>query len=177
MLINPKYAIEQGWISFPSWMSDEQKQKCIQPNAIDFTLDTMALVDGSPAVITEDYRKFCSITEHDVDTDGNWLMPSNLLFDCTSHFYVNLPENVACELIIRSSFSRVGVQLDCGLYDSGFKGNIGFTLYGKLGLVTTRPGTRVGQIKFISSDSEGVYAGGFNTENGEHWTEGSANVQ
>ena len=173
MFINPKTAIEKGWIKFPEWMNDEQRQKCIQPNAIDFTIDALFELERTPASLHEDkqYNEFCKCTELK-DVNGGWMLQHNRVYDAISNFYVEVPDGVACQLINRSSFNRVGIHLNCGLYDTGYKGNIGFTLCSRHTSVFVEANMRVGQIIFIASDSEGSYSGFYNTVNGEHWAEG-----
>lgn len=173
MLISPLVAIDKGWIEFPSYMSEHQKQKCIQPNAIDFTLDHLHVVEDNTATITENKKEMRQTHPYELtDVNSNLLIESNVLYDVMSDFYVNVPDNVACKLIIRSTFSRSGILMNNGLYDSGFKGNIGCTLFNmSKGLLITESCTRIGQIMFIESASVGQYSGGYNRKKGEHWTD------
>lgn len=169
MFINPTIALNEGWITFPEWMSEAQRTKCIQPNAIDFTLDSLSELElmGS-ASITEDVRIMRRTVP--VSLRGNqWLLKPGAVYDGASDFYVRVPEDVAAMLIIRSSFNRVGVHLQSGLYDAGYEGHIGFTLHNRSGDVVTEPHTRVGQIIFVHSDAAGKYAGGYNHAPGTHW--------
>lgn len=173
MFINPKTAIEQGWITHPTLktIADWENSNCLNPNAIDFTIDQLFIVDSSTtAIITEETRQFRDVVEVPIE-DGKWEINKGV-YDGMSTFRVNVPENVACLLFNRSTFNRCGVHLNSGLYDTGFKGNIGFTLTNRSGTLITSPGTRVGQIAFVASESVGHYAGIYNggTE-GEHWTQ------
>lgn len=177
MLINPKEAIEKGWIK---GLVDLKKQ--IQPNAIDFTLDKLFSVDkNTPFFLSEankSMRKFKEIAATEFAVPGYsmikelaWELAPNTIYDGTSDVYVEVPEGVAVKLIIRSTLNRNGIFLTSGLYDSGFKGNVGFMLHNRSGYAYIAPGTRVGQIEFYKSDSAGLYAGGYNTKEGEHFTE------
>lgn len=175
MIINPTFAIEQGWITHPdcTTIEDWKERKLINPNAIDFTLDRLFLVKPDPskvATITETYRSFHEVYEIDGHT---WTINPGSLYDGTSSMHVTLPEGVCAMLINRSTFNRCGVHLNSGLYDSGYDGAIGFTLYSRSsGHVATEAGTRVGQIMFIQSDSAGLYNGMYNGgQGGQHWTE------
>lgn len=170
MFISPRKVIEQGWLKFPDWMTDEQKEKCIQPNAIDFTVDRLFQIIASPdAFISEETRLWHDQCEMEGST---FCLQHNGLYDGMSDFYVTVPEQVACMLVNRSSLNRLGIHLNSGIYDSGFKGQMGFSLHNRVGNVALARHTRVGQIIFIESDSVGQYAGGFNTEQGKHWKEG-----
>jgi deoxycytidine triphosphate deaminase len=176
MYINPKHAIEQGWITHPACQSleDWHDLKLINPNAIDFTLDRLFTVDaGTSATITESQRTFRDTPEIECNDDGLWELSPNQVYDGLSNMRVEVPNNVACMLVNRSTFNRCGVHLNSGLYDSFFSGNIGFTLTNRSGPLFTKPGTRVGQIIFVSSDASGQqYTGIYNgAEDGTHWSE------
>lgn len=73
---------------------------------------------------------------------------------------VFLPENMVALFHIRSSFSRRGIFLTSGIWDSGFEGRIGCSIYNLSdGAVTILAHERIGQILFIEADSAGLYNG------------------
>lgn len=179
MFINPKQAIEEGWVKFPEWMSEEQKQKCVQPNALDFTIDHLYRISTTDVfTISESSKQMCQNTKLDAShttVAGNsynaWSINAGC-YDAMSDFYVEVPSGVAAHLITRSTFNRNGLFIQSGLYDSGFKGNVGFVIYNMRGVAVIEPNTRIGQLIFTKSDDSGVmYAGGYNTEAGQHWTQ------
>lgn len=163
MFINPKVAIEKGWIK---GIKDAAKQ--VQPNAIDFTLDKVMLLGQEAAMISEN-RKVMRSTQPVVQTQRfidstspeEWLLDGLRVYDGYSDMYVEVPEGVAAILYTRSTFARNGVFIMSGLYDSGFKGHIGFTIYTPGGFIAIAKGTRIGQIAFIHSENAGMYAGGY----------------
>lgn len=169
MLISPKKAIDNGWITHSTPNFDWSK--CIQPNAIDFTLD-QAFVPSTTdtatfGVDTKQLPQCFKVT-------GSWVaVPSNGGYiDGMSSMYCNIPEGVAAMLIIRSTLNRGGLSLAAGLYDSKFQGNIGFVIRNHRSVeALIEIGSRVGQIMFLPSDSVGGYAGGYNTVQGTHWSE------
>lgn len=187
MYINPKKLIESGIVK------NVLSEKSIQPNAIDFSLDVLHKIDHkSPAYISNDKSKniFRARTEvqlGDLRDHGHMygsLKPTNLteravgwhlepgaVYDGQSNIYVEVPEGMVATLVIRSTFNRNAVFISSGFYDSGFKGNIGFTIHNLYGHTFIEQGTLIGQIAFAVSDSEGEYAGGYNTADGQHWTE------
>ena len=172
MLISPLEAIQQGWIQFPDWMTEDQRQKCIQPNAIDITADKFfgLLIGIEPARLSETEKSFHKLRECTPDSNGFVRLHGGGAFDIQSDFYVKIPTGVAAELIIRSTLNRMGLALNAGLWDSGFEGNLGAIIHNRVGDVLMAPHTRVCQIKFYRSDSVGLYAGGYNTEKGQHWS-------
>ena len=146
--------------------------KQIQPNAIDFDVDSIQqLLTGSQVIITDNSKVMCeqvSVPEN----NGMFHLGANQEYDISSKVYVEIPEGKAAILVLRSTFVRNGMWLASGLYDSGFKGNIGAVLHTGNNAVTLARGTRIGQIIFIDSDSAGTYAGGYNTTDGIHWKAG-----
>lgn len=170
MFINPKQAIAEGWVKFPEWMSEESQQKCIQPNALDFTVDAIYIIGNDSFEISETSKIMRAQTKLET-FEGNFLLTQGC-YDAMSDFYVNVPEGVAACLVTRSTFNRNGVFIQSGLYDSGFKGNCGFVIYNMGGNTKITPRTRIGQLIFVKSEDSGVmYAGGYNTEGGQHWTQ------
>lgn len=175
MFINPKHALAEGWVKFPEWMSEEFQQKCIQPNALDFTVDHMFSIDSTTEFKISESAKHM----RDQDKEGTLVFPDGEFwrlavgcYDAMSDFYVTVPDGVAAHLITRSTFNRNGVFIQSGLYDSGFKGNCGFVIYNMGGVTEIAPATRIGQLVFTTSEDSGkLYAGGYNTEAGQHWTQ------
>jgi deoxycytidine triphosphate deaminase len=172
-LISPVTAIQEGMVKFPSWMDEEFQKKCIQPNALDFTVDKFFEFSNSDSfVISEDGKKMRQTTEMVPNAEGYIMIPPHTSVDCMSDFFVTIQESTAAYLIIRSTFNRNGLFLTSGLYDYGFSNNIGFVLH-NLGSTHAyiRPNTRVGQIVFVESETKtGAYSGDYNLNPGQHWS-------
>jgi len=175
MFISPEVAIDNGWIK------GDIQLKNVQPNAIDFTLDKLYTIDdAAPFVINEENKRMRGGEEVQTskesgitDYDGKyyWTLKPHTTYDFMSDFYVEIPEGVACQLVIRSTLNRNGLFLTSGLYDSGFKGHIAGAIHNRSGFAFIEPGTRVGQIIFVESKNAGMYAGGYNTDEGKHYSE------
>lgn len=166
MFVNPKVAIEKGWIR---GIKDQKVQ--VQPNAIDFTLDKVFSQSANiTAVISENSKIMRPLQEFHADALGYWRLEGQKVYDGMSNVYVEVPEGMAAVLYTRSTFARNGVFIMSGLFDAGFKGNVGFTIYTIGGPIDIAPGTRIGQIAFILAPSAGVYAGGYNHKEGEHYS-------
>jgi deoxycytidine triphosphate deaminase len=177
MFVNPIQMIEQGYIRN---LVDLEKQ--VQPNAVDFTVDQIqefVSVDGPYGSIPTFYvgesekamRKQQILPTSYLDGQEVWALKQNSEFDIVSDVYVEVPEGYAAMLILRSTFVRNGCWLASGLYDSGFKGNIGAVLHTGGAAAIIEKGTRIGQIIFVESGTAKLYAGGYNTEDGQHWTD------
>lgn len=170
MFINPQTAIKNGWIT---GIVNPEKQ--VQPNAIDFTADkAFKLSRGDVFYVSERHKQMRGSvayepepTNHEPEITNSWLLAPGGMLDFLSDIYVDLPRGVAAMLVIRSTLARNGLILVSGLYDSGFKGHIGFLLHNRHeNTAVIAEGTRVGQIIFVESDAAGVYSGGYNHEMG-----------
>lgn len=173
MFIDPRYAIQQGWIK---GIANVEKQ--VQPNAVDFTLDVVKSLNGA-AIISEKekvMRELQDVPAQNSRGENVWTLDGQSVYDGTSNVYVEVPPNVAAILFTRSTFARNGILIASGLYDSGYRGQIGFTIYTHGGPVDIEPGTRIGQVAFIHSESAGMYAGGWNHEQGSHYTDKKVGV-
>jgi deoxycytidine triphosphate deaminase len=171
MFINPKHAIEEGWVR-----GIKNPEIQIQPNAIDFTLDRVFSISPNQFIISTDkttgkeLKQMRGGSEVQVIEDRRYGVEFFHLDDCSydilSDVYVDLPEGVACMLVPRSTFARNAMWIVSGLYDSGFKGHVGCVLHQLKGTSKVEKGTRVGQIIFVSSQNAKLYAGGYNHEVG-----------
>jgi deoxycytidine triphosphate deaminase len=175
MFISPQYAIENQWIRHPECktLDDWERHQFISPNAIDFTLDKVFTLntDDTPYVC-ETVKKMRSLYELDPinnSIERRWKLEGGRVYDGMSNMYVEVPENVVAILYTRSSFTRNGVFLTSGIYDSGFKGAVGFTIFTVGGPIEIGEGVRIGQIAFVEASSAKMYAGGWNHKEGSHW--------
>lgn len=172
MFINPKIAIQEGWVT---GIVDEEKQ--VQPNAIDFTLDKLFTINHqNEFIISEEGKQMRGGLEyppvlHRASGMDFWTLRPNQVYDGMSNMFVKVPDGVAVQLIIRSTFNRNGIFLTSGLYDSGFEGHIGFAIHNRSGDAKIGVGTRVGQIIFVESENAMKYSGGWNHEEGTHYSE------
>lgn len=171
MFINPRVAIEKGWIT---GIKNEIVQ--VQPNAIDFTLDHLYEINptnefiicvdpSNPNKELKQMRGNSNEIQPYIDRRTNvglYRIDVDRTYDATSDIYVNLPNGVAALTIIRSTFNRNGMFLTSGLYDSGYSGHVGFVIHNRLGVAKVEQGIRVGQIIFIEASSAGLYAGDYN---------------
>lgn len=172
MFINPKTAIENGWIT-----NIADIEKSLQPNAIDFTLDRLLIIsDHSDFVISEETKVMRNSQELHPElfkkyNQNFWKLDAKKAYDGTSKIYINLPEGVAARLIVRSTLNRNGLFITSGLWDSGFKGHVACVIHNRSGRAFIAPGTRIGQIIFEKADSYSLYSGSYNHAQGTHWKE------
>lgn len=73
---------------------------------------------------------------------------------------VNLPINIFSLFYPRSSLSRQGVFVSTGVYDPGYQGSVGCTIYNMSGReMKFEKGDRVGQMVFFRADAASSYDG------------------
>lgn len=131
--INPNKAIQNGWFK-PTEFSK------VQQIGIDVSLKTGSLIEKS---VLKLFRG-CS---YNVEINEG----------------VDLPSNVYAELAIRSSWSRKGIFQSSGIYDPGFHGTCGLTLYNLSDKPIEIPvNERIAQMIFFEADSASTYDGHYN---------------
>jgi deoxycytidine triphosphate deaminase len=175
MIISPKTAIAEGWITHTDATYDWLSTNSIQPNALDFTLDKAFYFNTLDEFrLSNSHKKMRSTTQitpkQNVDGIESLQIPAGCTVDCLSNMYLNIPTQVAALLVVRSTLNRNGIFLTSGLYDSKYTGHIGFSLHNNGPTAHIAPGTRVGQILFVKSDSVGEYSGGYNHSLDSDWT-------
>ncbi len=179
MYISPLTAIQNGWITHPDCKSlqDWYDRKFICPNAIDITLDRMfELNPNETFALAENYKKVRETHERFAtssvgDSEELYFAIPHGSVDIMSDFFVDIPAGVAAFLIVRSTLNRNGLFVTSGLYDQGFKNNIGFALRNQGPTAHIAPHTRVAQIVFVKSEDSGImYDGIYNQNEGEHWS-------
>lgn len=160
MIINPKVAIENGWITRPKGISKKQ----IQQNGIDLTVGSIQIPtyykNNLPVIKNKTLPDFKNLTR----TYGYWAVNTDrpfYLINCKES--INLPKNVCAMIFKRSTLNRMGCQLQSGLWDSGFKGTIGFTIWPSIAIVVNL-NDRLAQIVFMEAESNVLYEGGYKNQ-------------
>lgn len=74
---------------------------------------------------------------------------------------ISVPANAAAMLVVRSSLSRKGIFISSGVYDPGFSGASGCTIYNMDSekAVTFEAGDRIAQMVFFECDPASQYDG------------------
>ena len=188
MFINPKHAIEQGWITHPECktLEDWMERDFLSPNAIDFSLDKLFTINKErPFILLEDNTKLHrgglentpfknlplpGLSDKFSENKDMFVLESGEVYDGMSNMTVDIPEGIACILIIRSTLNRNNLIMSNGLYDSGYQGALGFSIQSRGGDALIEPSARVGQVIFVSSENASMYKGGYNHADGTHWS-------
>jgi len=155
MIINPQYAIESGWIR-----NILNVKRQLQPNGIDLTVNSVQRPLLANHVSEIRSKNFPPSTFDPMIPDGD--SKSVLLLPDSSPFYlinfneiIKLPEGVAAVIFKRSTLNRMGHKLESGLWDSGFTGNLGCTVWPSHPLKIFS-GDRLAQVVFFRAEVSGV---------------------
>lgn len=78
---------------------------------------------------------------------------------------VNLPKNIYATFTHRSSFNRKGVLITGSIYDPGYRGIVGCTIYNLSNeVLTINKNERIGQMLFFKADPASEYQGQYQNE-------------
>lgn len=146
--------------------------KCIQMNAVDIRVSELRLIDDYENHYGEFHNQLFEISDEGtvhknksqpitVDNDGFWVL-SRGAYEFVSPHFVTVPAGYCGYLITRSSFNRNGIFIISGLYDSGFSGYVGGTLYNLGGRIRMKHLTRLCQLVMASAETLKMYEGQYN---------------
>lgn len=159
MIISPQKAIDDGTIIFPDLvLSPEQ----LQPNGIDVRLMSVhELVDQDKFKLSSTNTTEFGVDALTPDRDGWVLLRKFVPYDVVCYEYVNIPFNVAAFIFGRSTLNRHGIFIYAGLYDTGFRNRVSFTVYPFIDF-ECQIGSRIAQIVFVEAKSASMYHGSYN---------------
>lgn len=126
MILDGRTIVEKKIISFPDDLYNTDEQ--IQPNGVDLRLNKVYEAVGSAGVPT-DGKVIHDFRVAEVKPKQGWwsLMPGGIyLADFRES--ANIRAGYVGQIISRSSLVRSGVDVMCGLWDSGWNGVLGCTL-------------------------------------------------
>lgn len=89
---------------------------------------------------------------------NGWMLEKGKAFTFDSSFQIEIPDGMCGWVIGRSTFNRQGILIRSSLFDSGFKGTIGGTIY-CFNNVAIEEGTRIGQFVMCEAKNASRYAG------------------
>lgn len=141
-------------------------EKCIQPNAVDIRLDKLFKVDKtSPFILSEDIKQHRKSTPVPLiefeDGSGSAYHLDAGQYEFSTKHYVEIAESEAGTIVPRSTLNRNGLFITCGLYDSGFHGEVGGMIHCN-GPAVIYHNTRIGQFVLSSAESVHQYNGSYN---------------
>ncbi len=149
-IINPQKIVDQGIVKDLEGGAME-----VQMNGIDLTVEKVEIIKGG--FLGKNQR---DITEYiPIAEDGEmYSLQRSQVYSITFQQHVDIPEGMAAHIIARSTLNRMGSFITSGLYDSGFKNQIGAVL--RVGApITIQKGARIAQIIFQEAKSASLYDG------------------
>lgn len=132
-----------------------------QPNAIDVTCDNLYKVTPSKFFITNFQTQHRTILEEPTVISGQRdMFYLNVgVYQFESNVKVEIPPGYIGFCWTRSSLNRNGIIVTSGIYDSGFKGNIGGSIYNFLPETYIEKGCRICQFLVCSAENKHLYDG------------------
>ena len=172
MILNPKTLIEKRIISFSETINIEQYLQQIGIDIDCIKIYENKLFENKITLIGKEIKK----TPEQLELTTMQLADSGIevfylykghsyLFE--SSFKVEVPINMCCKgLVNRSTFNRNGVMIRSGIFDPGYQGTIGGTIY-CFNDILIEKGTRIAQFVMEECDSYSLYSGQYQGVLGE----------
>lgn len=160
-LISPKFILDQNILRLPK---EVNVGDVLQPNGIDLSISTLREIESasSPLIIGDKIK-----TQHKLDVEvypsftGGYRLGPNKQYRVETGYELSLPEDMVAYIFTRSTLNRNGILVGSGLWDSGYHGPVGTTLYSFQDIEIHLP-CRVAQIVFFKAESSHLYAGAYN---------------
>jgi len=159
MIINPRRAIEEGWIrvreedieslGYPPFNPEKQTQQ----NGIDLRLTQVNTILSESA-----FKISGSLNEYLAESLGSFYLQRLVPYELWMVEFVEVPKDVCAIIKVRSTFNRKGCSMHAGLYDSGFQNYVEVVAYPFQDVVIPRF-ERVCQIIFMEAESASLYNG------------------
>lgn len=102
----------------------------VQPNGVDLTVKAIYRVHGKVVVPREGKVKAEMLVQPLEMKDGYWVIEhrSQEMYFVDFFETIYVPDGYVADLKTRSSLVRAGIDVVCGLWDTGFKGQLGCCL-------------------------------------------------
>lgn len=167
MIINPATAVEYGILTDNT--ASDVNPKDVQPNGLDFRIMRMFELSGDAFTISAEGKSHRKAQEIFPRADGYFHLKPNHQYDISTNLDIDLtryrdqpgfPAYLAL-LKMRSTFTRNGFNMTSGVYDTGFKGNIGAVITTPPAQRSHRvaPNTPVGQVLIYEATPAKLYNG------------------
>lgn len=159
MIINPRLALDNGWITFPNRPMESNQ---LQQNGIDVRIDCAYKIPIHKTfmLLVDDAHHLDRYTPKKSSCKGRQtiLMERGIPYNADCFEYVSVPKDVVARVYIRSTLNMNGVWGQSTLYDSGFENFVGLMLYPWVPF-EVHVGARIAQIVFMKAESNSLYRG------------------
>lgn len=129
-------------------------------------INPIKILENGNIIPTENTRRQqCGV---DITVKESCEIPAHGFLNIEIAEKVTVPENAAAMLCVRSSLSRKGIFISSGLYDPGFSGTSGCSIY-NMGAdpVKFDAGDRIAQMIFLECDPASQYDGKYQGDVGK----------
>lgn len=161
MFINPKAILDQGIIQLPANVNADN---VLQPNGIDLQVAEIFRIENAnnTVFIGDDIAtRHLPTTKLIGDSQNTYKLEKFTSYKIETGYKIQIPDDMVAYIFTRSTLNRNGILVGSGLWDSGFKGFVGTTLYPFKDVCLHLP-CRVAQIAFLRAESAHLYAGTYN---------------
>jgi len=161
VICNPKGIVADGIVKAEKGCTDIS-DKQIQQAGIDIRINRIHTVHTPLITIGKNVKPdFKSIyLEVEPNVEGFMRLEPGKAYSIDSMERCKVPENMAALVLHRSTFNRCGIFITGSVYDPGFEGNIGTTMYVH-NTIEVEVGTRFAQIVFLPADAASTYKGSY----------------
>jgi len=163
VIINPKIAIKEEWIRFPS---EPMMESQLQPNGIDIRIREAHLLSGDVIPFQLYHNATIHVNRRQLELEGGnsyFTFEKGNSYNIECFEMAHIPKNVVALIYGRSSLNRNGLLARASLYDSGYNNYVGFTLYA-FNRGHIEYASRVAQIVFMEAGSSSLYNGQYNSD-------------
>lgn len=160
MILNPKKALELGYVTAEAGWSISEEQ--IQQAGIDVRLGRVFIVSAPIVTITETEKPRFDLIYRQITPDprGLVMLEPGCAYSVDTLEHIKVPENMSAFVLHRSTFNRVGIFITGSVYDPGFEGNIGATMYVH-NRTEVAVGVRIAQVLFMKTSAASSYKGSY----------------
>lgn len=153
MIINPKEIVDKEVIK-----NARKHEFEVQQNGIDLTLDAAFRLVG-PSFLGKQSKVMPAIEPAFAEgSDCVYEFKPGEAYSIEFGQDIEVPEDMCAQIIQRSTLNRMGAYIIAGLYDSGFKNQIGAILRTNVP-IKIEVGARIAQIIFMKADAASQYDG------------------
>jgi deoxycytidine triphosphate deaminase len=149
-----------------NYISTELRPNQVQPNTVDLSLKSVSkfIEDKTHNVLLNEKMKVHRVTQPiEVDQWESFLLPAGAAYPAEAAEYIEVPEGFIGWVCPRSTLNRNGILVASAIYDSGYKGYIGCTIYNFSGVgFRIAPETRFAHFVMAKAETVSMYDGDYN---------------
>lgn len=173
-VIDPRYILDQKILTLPESVDIS---KVLQPNGIDLSVKSIRLIERHGLMVLGDSVPTQHLSGYELESlqgrhyyqdkeykNADYFdLEAGCQYSVETGYALKLPQDMVAYIFTRSTLNRNGILVGSGLWDSGYNGPVGTTLYPFNNLRLVLP-CRVAQIVFLRAESAHLYSGVYNNK-------------